>query len=77
MVKESRAKLECRVLEVKSLGESGGAGQLVICEVLRLHIDDSLLDADKNLKNKGTLKVHVTFKKLRELDLRMVGNVAS
>ena len=47
MVKESRAKLECRVLEVKSLGESGGAGQLVICEVLRLHIDDSLLDADK------------------------------
>ena len=26
MVKESKAKLECRVLEVKSLGEEGGAG---------------------------------------------------
>jgi flavin reductase (DIM6/NTAB) family NADH-FMN oxidoreductase RutF len=44
MVKESKAKMECRVLEVKSLGEIPGAGQLVICEVLRIHIDDSLLD---------------------------------
>lgn len=44
MVKESKAKLECRVLEVKPLGTDGGAGNLVICEVLRLHIDDSLLD---------------------------------
>ncbi|MDB5208054.1 MAG: flavin reductase family protein [Flavisolibacter sp.] len=47
MVKESKAKLECKVLEIKSLGEAGGAGQLVICEVLMLHIDDSLLNADK------------------------------
>jgi flavin reductase (DIM6/NTAB) family NADH-FMN oxidoreductase RutF len=46
MVKESKAKLECRVLEVKSLGEEGGAGQLVICEVLVLHLDDSLLTTD-------------------------------
>ena len=42
MVKESQAKLECRVMEIKSLGEGGGAGQLVICEVLVMHIDDSL-----------------------------------
>jgi flavin reductase (DIM6/NTAB) family NADH-FMN oxidoreductase RutF len=47
MVKESKAKLECKVLEVQSLGESGGAGQLVICEVLKLHLDNSLLDAEK------------------------------
>jgi flavin reductase (DIM6/NTAB) family NADH-FMN oxidoreductase RutF len=47
MVKESKAKLECKVLEVKSLGENGGAGQLVICEVLKLHLDDSLLDENK------------------------------
>jgi flavin reductase (DIM6/NTAB) family NADH-FMN oxidoreductase RutF len=46
MVKESKAKLECKVIEVKSLGEVGGAGQLVICEVLQLHIDDSLLTHD-------------------------------
>lgn len=48
MVKESKAKLECKVLEVKSLGEQGGAGNLVICEVLQLHIDESLLDENKN-----------------------------
>jgi flavin reductase (DIM6/NTAB) family NADH-FMN oxidoreductase RutF len=47
MVKEAKAKLECKVLEVKSLGEDGGAGQLVICEVVCLHIDDALLNDDK------------------------------
>jgi hypothetical protein len=44
MVRESKAKLECRVLEVKSLGTEGGAGQLVICEVLCLHLSDEWLD---------------------------------
>ena len=47
MVKESKAKMECKVLEVKPLGENGGAGQLVICEVLKLHLDESLLDENK------------------------------
>src|SRR5215204_2209886 len=47
MVKESKVKMECKVLEVKSLGENGGAGQLVICEVLKLHLDQSLLDENK------------------------------
>jgi flavin reductase (DIM6/NTAB) family NADH-FMN oxidoreductase RutF len=45
MVKESKVKLECKVIEVKPLGTEGGAGNLVICEVLVMHIDDSLLDA--------------------------------
>lgn len=49
MVKESKMKMECRVLEVKPLGKEGGAGNLVICEVLRLHIDDSLLDENKKM----------------------------
>lgn len=44
MVKESKIKMECKVLEVKSLGNEGGSGNLAICEVLRLHIDDALLD---------------------------------
>lgn len=43
MVKESKVKLECKVIEIKPLGTEGGAGNLVICEVLRMHIDDSLL----------------------------------
>jgi flavin reductase (DIM6/NTAB) family NADH-FMN oxidoreductase RutF len=49
MVKESKVKLECVVSEIKSLGEEGGAGQLVICEVLKIHIDDSLLNEDKKM----------------------------
>jgi flavin reductase (DIM6/NTAB) family NADH-FMN oxidoreductase RutF len=44
MVKESKIRLECKVLEVKALGTEGGAGNLVIAEVLRMHIDDSILD---------------------------------
>jgi len=44
MVKESKAKMECRVLEVKPLGQEGGAGNLVICEVLAIHLNDELLD---------------------------------
>ncbi len=44
LVKESKAKMECEVLEVKSLGDKGGAGNLVICEVLRIHLDESILD---------------------------------
>jgi flavin reductase (DIM6/NTAB) family NADH-FMN oxidoreductase RutF len=49
MVKESKVKLECRVIEIKPLGTEGGAGNLVICEVLCMHIDDSILDADKKI----------------------------
>lgn len=49
MVKESKIKLECKVLEVKPLGTEGGAGNLVICEVMVIHIDDSLLNAEKKM----------------------------
>lgn len=49
MVQESKVKMECRVLEIKPLGEEGGAGNLVICEVLRMHISDSLLDENKKI----------------------------
>lgn len=45
MVKESKVRLECRVMEVKSLGEAPGAGNLVLCEVLCMHVADSILDA--------------------------------
>lgn len=41
-VKESPAAYECKVLEVKALGHEGGAGNLVICEVLLVHLADDL-----------------------------------
>lgn len=49
MVKESPVKLECTVTEIKPLGTEGGAGNLVICEVLRMHIADDLLDENKKM----------------------------
>ncbi|CAN5295237.1 flavin reductase family protein [soil metagenome] len=44
-VKESPIQLECKVLEVKPLGTEGGAGNLIICEVLMMHIDENILDS--------------------------------
>lgn len=65
MVKESKVKLECKVIEIKPLGTEGGAGNLVICEVLRMHIDDSLLeDASVNLQG------------IRKMDQRKIHHVA-
>ena len=55
MIKESKVKMECRVIEVKPLGTEKGAGNLVICEVLKLHIDDSLLDVENKMDQR---KIH-------------------
>ena len=45
-VAESPVQFECRVNEVISLGTEGGAGNLVICEVLKMHINEAVLDTD-------------------------------
>jgi flavin reductase (DIM6/NTAB) family NADH-FMN oxidoreductase RutF len=49
MVKESKVKMECMVQEIKPLGTQGGAGNLVICEILRMHIADEILDENKKI----------------------------
>ena len=46
MVKESKIKLECKVNQVIPLGTEGGAGNLVLAEVLVMHIDESILNSD-------------------------------
>lgn len=43
-VKESPVQLECKVKEVIELGDQGGAGNLIICEVVLIHIQESILD---------------------------------
>jgi flavin reductase (DIM6/NTAB) family NADH-FMN oxidoreductase RutF len=43
-IKESPVQFECKVNEVIELGDQGGAGNLIICEVLRIHIDEAILD---------------------------------
>lgn len=45
-VKESPVQMECIVKEVIELGNEGGAGNLVICEVKLIHIDDAILNED-------------------------------
>jgi flavin reductase (DIM6/NTAB) family NADH-FMN oxidoreductase RutF len=42
-VKESPVQLECKVNEVIALGNEGGAGNLVICEVLLMHVNPEIL----------------------------------
>ncbi|HIP31607.1 MAG TPA: flavin reductase family protein [Crocinitomicaceae bacterium] len=62
-VAESPVQFECKVIEVKELGTEGGAGNLVICEILKIHIDEEILNET------GTIDQH-------KIDLvsRMGGN---
>ena len=62
-VKESPVQFECKVNDIIELGQNGGAGNLVICEVLRIHINKKVLD------EKGMIDQH-------KIDLvsRMGGN---
>lgn len=43
-VKESPVQLECIVKEIVETGTEGGAGNLVICEVVMLHVSEEVLD---------------------------------
>lgn len=43
-VKEAPAAFECRVTDIISLGAEGGAGNLVVCEVLLMHVNEAILD---------------------------------
>lgn len=45
-VKEAPVQLECKVQQIIETGDGGGAGNLVICEVVKLHINEEFLDAD-------------------------------
>tara|TARA_B110001469_G_C9606077_1_gene301342 strand:+ start:181 stop:1074 length:894 start_codon:yes stop_codon:yes gene_type:complete len=62
-VKESPVQFECKVNELVELGTEGGAGNLVICEVTKIHINEDVLD------EKGAIDQH-------KIDLvsRMGGN---
>lgn len=57
MVKESKVRMECRVIETKPLGNQGGSGCLVICEVIRLHITDSILNTNGTMIDQRKLEL--------------------
>ena len=48
-VKESPVNFECKVNQIISLGEEGGSGNLVICEILKIHINEEILDDENNI----------------------------
>jgi flavin reductase (DIM6/NTAB) family NADH-FMN oxidoreductase RutF len=62
-VAESPVQFECIINEVIALGDQGGAGNLVVCEVVKIHINEAVLDEN------GTIDQH-------KIDLvsRMGGN---
>lgn len=51
-VAESPVQLECKVNEIIALGSEGGAGNLIICEVIKIHISEDVLN------EKGTIDQH-------------------
>lgn len=51
-IKESPVQFECTVNEVKELGHEGGAGNLVICEVVKIHINEAVLDENQMIDQK-------------------------
>lgn len=46
-IKESPIQFECVVKEIFTLGEHGGAGHLIVCQVVRIHIDENVLEGDR------------------------------
>ena len=48
-VKESPVHIECRMQQIITLGDQGGAGHLIICKVLRMHINEDILDNQRRI----------------------------
>lgn len=48
-VKESPVQMECIVKEVVSLGTKGGAGNLVICEIVKIHVSEHILNEQQQI----------------------------
>jgi flavin reductase (DIM6/NTAB) family NADH-FMN oxidoreductase RutF len=46
-VKESPVQMECKVLQIIPLGDQGGAGHLIICRVVRMHISEDIMDENR------------------------------
>jgi flavin reductase (DIM6/NTAB) family NADH-FMN oxidoreductase RutF len=51
MVKESKIKFECKVNQIIPLGTEGGAGNLVVAEILVMHLEESILNTEHKIDN--------------------------
>lgn len=45
-VAESPVQFECKVDQIIALGEEGGAGNLILCKVVMMHIKETILDIE-------------------------------
>ncbi|WP_304342922.1 flavin reductase family protein [Chryseobacterium koreense] len=52
LIEDCPVNLECKVLEIKHLGTEGGAGNLIICEVIKIHVREEYLNDSGNLDQK-------------------------
>ncbi len=48
-VKESPVQFECKITQIIPLGTEGGAGNLILCEVVKIHIHESILDENGSI----------------------------
>ncbi len=48
-VGESPVQFECKVNEIVKLGKEGGAGNLIICEIVKIHLSSDILNKDKSI----------------------------
>jgi hypothetical protein len=70
-VAQAPVSMECKVLQVIQTGTSGAAGNLVICQVLLMHIKDEVLDAQGNI---DPFKLDVVARLGKEWYCRVQGN---
>ena len=48
-VKESPVQMECKVLQVIETGDGGASGNLIVCEVVKIHVSEAILQEDKSI----------------------------
>ena len=49
LIKEAPVNFECKVNQIIELGKEGGAGNLVICEILKIHVDEKIMDRENKI----------------------------
>jgi flavin reductase (DIM6/NTAB) family NADH-FMN oxidoreductase RutF len=71
-VKESPVQFECRVSRIIPLGTEGGAGNLIICNVVRMHVSEKVMDDEK--KRIDPQKINLVGRLGRSFYTRTTGN---
>jgi flavin reductase (DIM6/NTAB) family NADH-FMN oxidoreductase RutF len=49
LIKESPVNFECKVNSIIPMGEDGGAGNLVVCEIIKIHLYDKIMDIENKI----------------------------